>query len=74
MNFLLHGISFQRLDQKVNAERFERGCRKITHENLTGWTLSGREKPPNANFEGGLKVKLPRFSPSNRLSRLPQNC
>ncbi len=38
------------MDQKDNAERFERGYLNVTTENLTSWTLSRREKPPKTNF------------------------
>jgi hypothetical protein len=43
-------MDFQRMDPKDNAERFERGCLKVTTENLTSWTLSRREKPPKTIF------------------------
>ena len=36
--------------KKANARRFERGYLKVTTENLTSWTLPGREKPPKTNF------------------------
>ena len=38
------------MDQKDNAERFERGYLKETTEKLSSWTWSKREKPPNTNF------------------------
>ena len=38
------------MDQKDNAERFERGYLKETTENLACWTWSGRYKTPNTNF------------------------
>ena len=41
---------FQRMGKKDNAGRFERGYQKVTTENLTSWTLPGREKPPKTNF------------------------
>ena len=44
-------MDFQRMGKKTNAGRFERGYLKVTTENLTSWTLSGREKPPNTNFQ-----------------------
>jgi hypothetical protein len=43
-------MDFQRTGKKDNAGRFERGYLKVTTENLTSWTLPGREKPPNTNF------------------------
>ena len=38
------------MGKKANARRFERGYLKVTTENLTSWTLPGREKPPKTNF------------------------
>ena len=43
-------MDFQRMGKKTNAGRIERGCLKVTTENLTSWTLSKREKPPNTKF------------------------
>jgi len=43
-------MDFQRMDQKANAGRFERGYLKVTTENLANWNWSGREKPPKTNF------------------------
>ena len=43
-------MDFQRMGKKSNAGRFERGCLKATAENLTSWTLPGREKPPKTDF------------------------
>ena len=34
------------------------GYLKVTTENLTRWTLSGRKKPPKTNFRGALKYQL----------------
>ena len=42
-------MDFQHMGKKANAGRFERGYQKVT-ENLTNWTLPGREKPPKTNF------------------------
>ena len=39
------------MGKKTNAGSFERGCLKVTTENLSSWTLSGREKPPKTNFQ-----------------------
>ena len=39
------------MGKKTNAGRFERGYLKVTTENLSSWTLSRREKPPNTNFK-----------------------
>jgi hypothetical protein len=43
-------MDFQRIGKQANTGRFERGSLKGTTENLTGWTLSKREKPPKTNF------------------------
>ncbi len=43
-------MDFQRMGKKADAGRFERGYLKETTENLTSWTLSGREKQPKTNF------------------------
>ena len=43
-------MDFQWMSKKTNAGRFERGCLKVTIENLTNWTLLKREKPPKTNF------------------------
>ena len=49
---------FQRMGEKANAGRFERGCLKATAENLTSWTLSRREKPPKTDFQRCSSVKI----------------
>ena len=56
------------MGKKANAGRFERGYLKVTIENLTSWTLSGREKPPKPIFRGALhcpagqkKIRTGRF-------------
>ena len=43
-------MGFQRMGKKANTGRFERDYRKVTTENLTSWTLSGREKLPKNIF------------------------
>ena len=42
------------MGEKANAGRFERGCLKVTTDNLTSWTLSRRETPPETFFRGAL--------------------
>jgi len=44
------GMDFQRMDQKANAGRFERGYLKVTTENLANWNWSRSEKPPKTFF------------------------
>ena len=51
-------MDFQRMGEKANAGRFERGCLKATAENLTSWTLSRREKPPKTYFQSCPSVKI----------------
>jgi hypothetical protein len=38
------------MGKKADAGRFERGCRKVTTENLTSWTLLRCEKQPKTDF------------------------
>ena len=49
-------MDFQRRGKQDNAGRFERGCLKVTTENLTSWNLPGREKPPETNFRDALNI------------------
>ena len=42
-------MDFQQMGKQDNAGRFERGCLKVTTENLTNWYLPGCEKPPKTN-------------------------
>ncbi|MDD6337126.1 MAG: hypothetical protein PUC15_01910 [Lentisphaeria bacterium] len=68
------------MDQKDNAGRFERGCLKVTTDNLASWTWSGREKPPNTKFVE-VPINIPPiffsssdsviFAPVFRVSALP---
>ena len=51
-------MDFQRMGEKANAGRFERGCLKATAENLTSWTLSKRERPPRTDFQRCSLVKI----------------
>jgi hypothetical protein len=44
-------MDFQRMGKMANAGRFERDCQKVTAENITSWTMPGREKPPKTNFK-----------------------
>jgi len=42
-------MDFQQMGKQANAGSFERGCLKVTTENLTNWTLLRCEKPPKTN-------------------------
>ena len=49
-------MDFQWMSKRTNAGRFERGCLKVTTENLTNWELPGREKPQKPIFRGALNL------------------
>ena len=42
-------MDYQQTCKQDNAGRFERGCLKVTTENLTNWDLLICEKPPKTN-------------------------
>ena len=48
------------MGKQDNAGRFERGYLKVTIENLTSWTLTGCEKPPDTINRGALNITSPR--------------